>query len=372
MRDSPVAGPGRRLLVTGGAGFIGSCFVREILGRRDGTRVTVLDKLTYAGNRANLAAIETDPEQASRFRFVHGDIAAPDVVGPLVAEADAVVNFAAETHVDRSILEPEAFLATGVVGVHVLLEACRAEAADGGLRPAPRLVQVSTDEVYGSVANGHARETDPLAPRSPYSAAKAAGDLLVGSYFATFGLDVVITRGSNTYGPFQHPEKLIPLFLTNALDDQPLPLYGDGLQRRDWLYVADHALAVEHVLIHGAAGEIYNIPGDTERTNREVVGLLLEELGKPWSLVRQVEDRPGHDWRYAMDGARLQALGWRNRTDFREGLASTVAWFRDNEPWWRACKSGDWTAYYDRQYGSRLANGLLVAELAAGDDVSSR
>ena len=382
MSDSPVAGPGRRLLVTGGAGFIGSCFVREILGRRDGTRVTVLDKLTYAGNRANLAAIETDPEQASRFRFVHGDIAAPDVVGPLVAEADAVVNFAAETHVDRSILEPEAFLATGVVGVHVLLEACRAEAArvasggrrtaDGGLRPAPRLVQVSTDEVYGSVPDGHARETDPLAPRSPYSAAKAAGDLLVGSYFATFGLDVVITRGSNTYGPFQHPEKLIPLFLTNALDDQPLPLYGDGLQRRDWLYVADHALAVEHVLIHGAAGEIYNIPGDTERTNREVVGLLLEELGKPWSLVRQVEDRPGHDWRYAMDGARLQALGWRNRTDFREGLASTVAWFRDNEPWWRACKSGDWTAYYDRQYGSRLANGLLVAELAAGDDVSSR
>jgi len=382
MSDSPVAGPGRRLLVTGGAGFIGSCFVREILGRRDGTRVTVLDKLTYAGNRANLAAIETDLEQASRFRFVHGDIAAPDVVGPLVAEADAVVNFAAETHVDRSILEPEAFLATGVVGVHVLLEACRAEAArvasgerrtaDGGLRPAPRLVQVSTDEVYGSVADGHARETDPLAPRSPYSAAKAAGDLLVGSYFATYGLDVVITRGSNTYGPFQHPEKLIPLFLTNALDDQPLPLYGDGLQRRDWLYVADHALAVEHVLIHGAAGEIYNIPGDTERTNREVVGLLLEEIGKPWSLVRQVEDRPGHDRRYAMDGGRLRALGWRNRTDFREGLASTVAWFRDNEPWWRACKSGDWTAYYDRQYGSRLANGLLVAELAAGDDVSAR
>jgi dTDP-glucose 4,6-dehydratase len=226
--------------------------------------------------------------------------------------------------------------------------------------------------VYGSVADGHARETDPLSPRSPYSAAKAAGDLLVSSYFATYGLDVVVTRGSNTYGPFQHPEKLIPLFLTNALDDLPLPLYGDGLQRREWLHVSDHALAVEHVLLHGTSGEIYNIAGDAELTNRDVVRLLLDQLRKPWSLVRQVQDRPGHDRRYAMDGAKLRQLGWRNRTAFADGLANTVDWFRNNEPWWRACKSGDWSAYYDRQYGVRLANGLVMADVAGADDIPAR
>ena len=253
------------LVVTGGAGFIGSCFVREILGRRDGTEITVLDKLTYAGNRTNLADVEADPEQARRFRFVQGDIADPEIVARLVPSADAIVNFAAESHVDRSILDPEAFLRTGVIGVHVLLEAVRH--AD---RPI-RLVQVSTDEVYGSVDEGHATEDWPLAPRSPYSAAKAAGEVLARSYFVTYGTDVVITRGSNTYGPFQHPEKLIPLFVTNALEDQPLPLYGDGLQRRDWLYVADHALAVEHVLRNGRAGEVYNIAGEAELPNREIV-----------------------------------------------------------------------------------------------------
>ena len=364
-----------RLLVTGGAGFIGSCFVRDILARRDGTQVTVLDKLTYAGNRANLAAVTEDPEQARRFRFVHGDIADAAVVAPLASAADAIVNFAAESHVDRSILDPEAFLRTGVIGVHVLLEACRreAEAAAAGRRAAaPRLLQVSTDEVYGSIPDGRAREIDPLAPRSPYSAAKAAGELLASTYFVTYGLDVVVTRGSNTYGPFQHPEKLIPLFLTNALDDQPLPLYGDGLQRRDWLYVADHAGAIEHVLRHGEAGETYNVPGEVELTNREVVRLLLAALGKPWSLVRRVEDRPGHDRRYAMDGTRLHALGWRNRTAFPDGLAQTVDWFRSNEGWWRAIKSGDWTAYYDRQYGARLTAGRPVAEVAAGDEPLAR
>jgi dTDP-glucose 4,6-dehydratase len=342
-----------RLLVTGGAGFIGSCFVRDILGRRDGTRITVIDKLTYAGNRANLAPVGADPEQAARYRFVQGDIADPAIVGPLVAEADAVVNFAAESHVDRSILDPEAFLRTGVIGVHVLLEAVLAASA-GRDRPV-RYLQVSTDEVYGSVAEGRSVEADRLAPRSPYSAAKAAGELLVGSYVTTHGIDAVVTRGSNTYGPYHHPEKLIPLFVTNAIDDLPLPLYGDGLQERDWLYVADHAGAIEHVLELGASGETYNVPGSAEMTNRDVVATLLERLGKPWSLVRSVPDRPGHDRRYALDGSKLAALGWRNRTAFADGLAATVEWFLANEAWWRAAKSGDWHAYYERQYGARLA-----------------
>jgi dTDP-glucose 4,6-dehydratase len=337
------------LLVTGGAGFIGSCYVRDVLGRRDGTRITVLDKLTYAGNEANLAPVRDDPELASRLTFVRGDIADPAVVRPLVESVDAVLNFAAESHVDRSILDPEAFLVTGVIGVHVLLEACQAAPAR------PRYLQVSTDEVYGHVETGHATEEAPLAPRSPYAAAKAAGELLVRSYAATFGLDAVVTRGANTYGPYHHPEKLIPLFITNALDDQPLPLYGDGLQRRDWLHVADHAAAIDFVLRHGESGTTYNVSGDSERTNRDVVALLLEHLEKPWSLVREVEDRPGHDRRYAMDGTRLRTLGWRPAVKFEDGLAATVDWFRDNEAWWRAARSGAWDDWYERQYGRRLA-----------------
>jgi dTDP-glucose 4,6-dehydratase len=355
--------PGATLLVAGGAGFIGSCFVRDLLARRDGTRITVLDKLTYAGNRANLAEVEADPEAAARLTFVKGDIADAQVVRPLVAAADAVVNFAAESHVDRSILEPAAFLRTGVSGVHVLLEAVLAETerARAGERTVPRLVQVSTDEVYGSLDTGLAVETDRLAPRSPYAAAKAAGDMLVGAYHATYDLDVVVTRGSNTYGPFQHPEKLIPLFVTNALDDLPLPLYGDGLQRRDWLYVSDHAGAVAHVLEHGVAGGIYNIPGALELTNREVAARLLAILGKPWSLVRSVTDRPGHDRRYAMDGTRLRALGWLNQVSFDEGLARTVTWYQRHEAWWRAARSTGWDAYYERQYAERIATSSPAA-----------
>jgi dTDP-glucose 4,6-dehydratase len=339
----------RRLLVTGGAGFIGSCYVRDVLARRDGTQVTVLDKLTYAGNEANLAPVREDPDLAGQLSFVKGDIADAEVVRPLVNEAEAVINFAAESHVDRSILDPEAFLATGVIGVHVLLEACRSAAHR------PRFVQVSTDEVYGHIETGHATEDAPLAPRSPYAAAKAAGELLVRSYVVTHGLDAVITRGANTYGPFHHPEKLIPLFITNAIDDRQLPLYGDGLQRRDWLYVSDHAGAVDFVLRNGQPGEAYNVPAGQERANRDVVTALLERLGKPWSLVREVEDRPGHDRRYAMDGGKLAALGWRPRMSFDEGLASTVDWFLANEAWWRSARSGDWDGWYERQYGRRLA-----------------
>jgi dTDP-glucose 4,6-dehydratase len=357
VTSGPRLGPGAHYLVTGGAGFIGSAYVRELLGRRDGTRITVLDKLTYAGNRTNLDTVQADAEQAARLTFVVGDIADADVVGPLARDADAIVNFAAESHVDRSILDPEAFLRTGVLGVHVLLEAIRAETARAakGERSQPRLLHVSTDEVYGSIDEGYATESDMMRPRSPYAAAKAAGELLVQAYRITYGIDVVVTRGSNTYGPYQHPEKLIPLFVTNAIDDQPLPLYGDGLQRRDWLYVTDHANAIDHVLRRGAAGETYNVPGSEERANLEVVDQLLAALGKPRSLIRHVEDRAGHDRRYAMDGARITDLGWQNRVPFKDGLRETVAWFVANEPWWRAIRSGDWDAYYDRQYGHRLA-----------------
>ena len=343
------------LLVTGGAGFIGSAYVREVLARRDGTRITVLDKLTYAGNEANLEPVLDDPEQAARLRFVRGDIADPAIVDALVAEADAVLNFAAETHVDRSILEPQAFLVTNVVGVHTLLEAVRTQD-----RPV-RFVQVSTDEVYGSVAEGHAREDDPLRPRSPYAASKAAGEQLARSYHVTYGTDAVVTRGSNTYGPYHHPEKLIPLFITNALDDRQLPMYGDGLQRRDWLHVTDHAAAIDFVLRNGEAGEIYNVAGGTELTNRDTVARLLETMDKPWSLVRQVEDRPGHDRRYAMDGSKLVALGWSPRVSFDDGIAATIAWYRDHEAWWRAARDDDWDAYYERQYGHRLRDGVAAA-----------
>jgi len=347
-----------RLLVAGGAGFIGSAFVRRRLVATADS-IVVLDKLTYAGNRENLAEVERDTRLAPRLRFVKGDIADAVLVRSLMADEaiEGVVNFAAESHVDRSILDAEAFLRTGVIGVHVLLEAVRERAGEAlaAARPAPRLLQVSTDEVYGSLASGASRETDPLAPRSPYSAAKAAGELLVQAYHATYGIDTVVTRGANTYGPRQHPEKLIPLFVTNAIDDQPLPLYGDGLQRRDWLHVDDHADAVGFVFDRGEGGGIYNVAADRERSNREVTAAILDRLGKPWSLVRHVEDRPGHDRRYAMDGSTLARLGWRPTMTFDDGLARTVDWYLANEAWWRSLRGGEWAEYYARQYGRRLA-----------------
>ncbi|MBI3748460.1 MAG: dTDP-glucose 4,6-dehydratase [Chloroflexi bacterium] len=349
-----------KLLVCGGAGFIGSAFVRRRLAATDDT-VVVLDKLTYAGNLANLTDVEAEHGPSGRYRFAHGDIADPEVVDELVVggDTDAVVNFAAESHVDRSILDAEAFLRTGVLGVHVLLEATRrlAEARNGAGRR-PRFLQVSTDEVYGSVPEGKALETDPLAPQSPYSAAKAAGELLVQAYRSTHGLDIVMTRGANTYGPRQHPEKLVPLFVTNALQGFQLPLYGDGLQRRDWLHVDDHADAVGIVLDAGEGGGIYNVPGTGERTNLELTETILRLLDQPRSLIRRVEDRPGHDRRYAMDGGQIATLGWQHAVGFDDGLAGTVAWYRDNEAWWHPLLDGDWRAYYDRQYGRRLAESV--------------
>ena len=341
-----------RILVTGGAGFIGSNFVHRRLAATDDS-IIVVDKLTYAGNPANLAGLEDDPSLRGRYRFVQADIADEALMKELAAECDAIVNFAAESHVDRSILEPTAFLHTGVMGVYALLEAARTEAEmrNGAFR----MLQVSTDEVYGPVPEGLSVESDPIRPTSPYSAAKAAGEHLVAAYHETFGLDAVITRGANTYGPNQYPEKLIPLFVTNALDDEQLPMYGDGMQRRDWLFVADHADGIGTALDHGESGAAYNICGDgIERPNRAVTEAILEHLGKPWSLVRTVPDRPGHDRRYALDGTRLKGLGWAPQVTFEEGIALTVDWYAEHRDWWEPIKSGEWNDYYKAQYAWRL------------------
>jgi dTDP-glucose 4,6-dehydratase len=326
-----------RILVTGGAGFIGSHFVRRVL--RAGEDVVVLDKLTYSGNRANL------PDGVE---LHHGDIAVPEDVAGAARGCDAIVNFAAETHVDRSILSAEEFGRTEFRGTQVLLEHLR--------ESGQKLVQVSTDEVYGDLeAGGSSRETDPLRPSSPYSAAKSAGDLLVQAYVRTFGVAASITRGSNTYGPNQYPEKFIPLFVTNALDSEALPLYGDGRQVRDWLFVEDHCAGIELVLREGGPGEIYNVGGGDEHENIEVAQRLIELTGADPSLLRRVEDRPGHDRRYSLDTTKLGALGWRPGTGFEDGLRATVDWYRANRPWWEPIKSGSYREYYERQYGQRLA-----------------
>ncbi len=331
----------RRVLVTGGAGFIGSAFVRYLLAGDD-AEVVVLDKLTYAGNLANLASVADDP----RYRFIRGDIADPAVVAEAMAGCDSVVNFAAETHVDRSIMEPGAFIMTDVYGTFVLLEAAR----QAGVR---RFVQVSTDEVYGSVERGESVETDALHPRSPYSASKAGGELQAIAYYETYGLPTLVTRGSNTFGPYQYPEKVLPLFITNAVEDKPLPLYGDGRNVRDWLYVDDHCRGIDVVLRQGQPGEAYNIGGGNERTNIEITGRLLALLGKPESLITYVKDRPGHDRRYALDCGKIAALGWRPEADFEEALARTVRWYAENRDWWAPIKAGEFADYYRRQYANR-------------------
>jgi dTDP-glucose 4,6-dehydratase len=333
------------VLVTGGAGFIGSNFVRHALGVHADWRVTTLDKLTYAGRVENLHDVMDHPRHA----FVRGDIADAEVSRPLVARSNLVVHFAAETHVDRSILAAGDFIRTDVFGTFVLLEAARHAA---GLR---RFVQISTDEVYGSVPSGASRETDELKPRNPYAASKAGADRLAYSYWATYGVPVVITRASNNYGPYQFPEKVIPLFATNAIDGQPVPLYGDGLNVRDWLHVLDHCLALDVVIDRGAAGEVYNIGGGNEVANLELTKRILELLGRPGSLIRPVADRPGHDRRYSLDTTKLQGLGWQPRMDFATGLAETVDWYRNNEWWWRPVKQGDpeFRKYYAQQYEKR-------------------
>lgn len=329
-----------RILITGGCGFIGSAFVRLALGR--GAEVVNLDKLTYAGNPANVADVADDPA----YTFVHADIADAQAVAAAVTGVDVVVNFAAESHVDRSILSPGDFIHTDVVGTAVLLDAARA----AGVR---RFVQVSTDEVYGSIRSGAFRETDPISPSSPYSASKAGGDLQVLAWHRTYGIDAIITRGSNTYGPRQYPEKLIPLFVTNALDGDELPVYGDGLQIRDWIHVEDHCEGIWTAMERGAAGEVYNVGGGNEVPNIDITRRILELTGRDESLIRHVADRLGHDRRYALATDKLRGLGWEPRREFADALAGTVEWYAERRDWWEPIKSGEYRAYYREQYGSR-------------------
>jgi dTDP-glucose 4,6-dehydratase len=331
-----------KILVTGGAGFIGSNFVRHVLAAHAEDTVVNLDKLTYAGRRENLADVEGSP----RYTFVHGDVCDPKLVREIAGGVDAIVNMAAETHVDKSLLEPDAFLRTDVFGVFTLLEAVRE-------LKIPRLVHVSTDEVYGSVASGSSREDAPLRPSNPYSASKAGGDLLALAYRQTHGVPVVVTRSSNNFGPYQYPEKVIPLFITNALDGEPLPLYGDGRNVRDWLYVGDNCAAIDLVLRRGRDGEVYNIGGGTEVENIDLTRRILRLTGKPETLIRAVKDRPGHDRRYSLDSTKVRALGWSPRHAFGEALAATVDWYREHEAWWRPLKSGEFREYYRQQYGDR-------------------
>lgn len=333
------------VLVTGGAGFIGSNFVRFALDAHPDWHVTNLDKLTYAGRLETLNDLAGHP----RHTFVRGDVADPQAAAPLVKAADIVVHFAAETHVDRSILEAGEFIRTDVIGTFVLLEAAR---GSGRLKS---FVQISTDEVYGSIPEGSSLETDELKPRNPYSASKAGADRLAYSYWATYGVPVVITRASNNYGPYQFPEKVIPLFITNALDNIPVPLYGEGLNVRDWLHVGDHCRGIDTVIERGAPGEVYNIGGGNEMRNVDLTRALLKLAGRPESLIKPVQDRQGHDLRYSLDTRKLQRLGWTPQVPFENGLKETVRWYTENEWWWRPIKENDpaFRAYYQAQYGTR-------------------
>lgn len=331
------------VLVTGGAGFIGSNFVRYALKTHPDWHITTLDRLTYAGRRENLHDVMDDPRHA----FVHGDICDAAVAAPLVERANVVVHFAAETHVDRSIMAAGDFIRTDVEGTFVLLEAARRAP---GLK---RFVQISTDEVYGSVPEGASTERDELRPRNPYSASKAGADRLAYSFFATYDVPVIVTRASNNYGPYQFPEKVLPLFVTNLVDNIPVPLYGDGGNVRDWLHVLDHCRAVDHLIDAGANGEVYNIGGGNEVRNVDLTHRVLGLMDKPTSLIKPVPDRPGHDRRYALDTTKLRGLGWAPQVPFDEGLRDAVAWYRDNEWWWRPIKERDpaFKAYYEAQYG---------------------
>jgi dTDP-glucose 4,6-dehydratase len=338
----------QRILVTGGCGFIGSEFVRRQLATYPGVAIVNLDRLTYAGNLENLASVEKDP----RYTFAHGDIAERGFVEAVLAKGpfDAVINFAAESHVDRSLLDSGPFVRTNVVGTQVLLDACRQAKV-------PRYVQVSTDEVYGSLgATGAFTEETPLAPNSPYSASKAAADMLVRAYHHSFGFPALITRCSNNYGPYQFPEKLLPLFITNLLADQPVPVYGTGSNVRDWIHVSDHCRGIDAALRRGRPGEVYNFGGRTERTNLEITHLLLDLLEKPRTLIRYVADRPGHDLRYAIDCTKAEfELSWKPEVAFSDGLRDTIDWYRRNTGWVARVKSGEYREYYQKQYGQRLS-----------------
>jgi dTDP-glucose 4,6-dehydratase len=335
----------KRLMVTGGAGFIGSNFVRYVLQRYPDYYVLVFDKLTYAGNLDNLKDVAVDP----RYALVQGDIADAAAVRQALQahQIDTIVNFAAETHVDRSLMDPGAFITTDVYGTFVLLEAAK----ELGLE---RYHQVSTDEVYGEVLEGASVETDRIETRSPYSASKAGGDLMVLAYFTSFGLPVTITRGSNNIGPYQYPEKVVPVFITNAIDDKPLPVYGDGQQMRDYQYVLDHCEGIDVVLHRGVLGEIYNLGTGVETRNMEMAHLILDLLGKPYSLIQHVADRPGHDRRYALNVDKVKQLGWHSRHTFAQAMEATVRWYVDNEWWWRKIKSGDlYKEYHQKHYAER-------------------
>ena len=330
-----------RLLVAGGAGFIGSTYVERRLAEHPGDSVRVLDKLTYAGRRENLAGLPGE-----RFELLEGDICDRDAVRGALDGCDAVVNFAAESHVDRSISSPGEFITTDVYGTYVLLEAAR----DAGIRH----LQISTDEVYGSIESGSFTESSPLDPSSPYSASKAGGDLIVSAFNHTFGVDSLIIRASNNYGPRQHPEKLIPLAILNALHGDPVPVYGDGAQVRNWLFVEDFCSAIDVVLERGEAGQAYNVGGPDELPNLEVVKRILSLSGRGEELIEFVTDRLGHDRRYSLSSERLESLGWRAEVAFDEGIGRTVAWYRDNEDWWAPLRSGEFREYYERQYGKAL------------------
>lgn len=337
----------RRLLITGGAGFIGSACARLALTTLPTlTRLVVLDKLTYAGGWDTLAEMDADP----RLLCVRGDITDGALLAALLADEqiDAIINGAAETHVDRSLASAGSFIQTDTYGVYVLLEFARAAGVQ-------RVVHLSTDEVYGSIDVGAATEEARLAPRNPYAASKAGGEMLIAAAIATWNMPVLVTRGTNSYGPYQHPEKLIPLFITNALQDLPLPLYGDGQQVRDWLYVDDHAAAILHVLRHGEPGATYNVPAQQPHTNQTVTAAILAALGKSPTLIHHVADRPGHDRRYAMTGTRLARLGWQPTITFADGLLRTISWYVDHPAWWQARRDADFAAYYAQQYGHRAA-----------------
>ncbi|MDZ7372206.1 MAG: dTDP-glucose 4,6-dehydratase [candidate division KSB1 bacterium] len=330
-------------LVTGGAGFIGSNFIRYLYQKYSDISVINLDKLTYAGNLDNLRDIEKNPT----YRFVHGDICNAELVNSLMPNVDIVVNFAAESHVDRSIGAPDDFIKTDIYGAFVLLEAARRHGVG-------KFVQISTDEVYGSIISGSFKETDVLEPSSPYSASKAGADRLAYSYFVTYNLPVIITRCSNNFGPYQYPEKLIPLFVTNAIDDKPLPIYGDGRNVRDWIYVIDHCDAVDFLIQHGQNGQVYNIGGGNERMNIEITDFILKVLGKPESLKTFVADRPGHDRRYSVDTTKIRSLGWQPKHSFEEAMKFTIQWYVENRWWWERLKSGEFLEFYKKHYKREL------------------